>query len=764
MLFQHHIRKPNTTQPRRRAARLAVRLAFVPGALCVLNAQAQDSAVTATNTATASAVSQLPAVEVVGRRQSGGYQADEVSGTKTALPLRELPQSVRVMSRQAIDDLGAVRLDDVLDYVGGISRQNNFGGLWDNVAIRGLAGNENTGMSLLLNGFAGNRGFNAPRDTANIERIEFLKGPAAALYGASEPGGTLNVVTKKPQRRAGHSVEVYAGSFDSYRASLDSTGPAGTSDDAALAYRLNLAVEKRGSFRDTVNSKRSVFAPALNWRVGPDTTLDYSGEWLRHETPLDRGVVAVNNQLGVVPRERFLGEPADANVRVDNQTHQLTLDHAWTPEWQGRVGLSYRTGSLFGFSTEPTALQADGRTLRRQRRLRDYGSDDLALQAELTGRVQTHGLKHDVVVGVETFRFTLDQRMLRINPSAAAPYAIDILAPVYGQTQPTPGPNTDTSETQRNTALYLQDALTVSPRWRVVGGVRLDRFEQALDNRRSGVRTEQSPSATSPRFGVSFLPDAAWTLYANVGRSFRANAGVDAAGAPFAPESGTATELGAKWERADKRLGATVALFDIRKRNALTGDPANAGFSVAAGELRSRGVEFDMAGQVTTQWRVSASLAYNDVKVLRDSSLEVGGRLLNTPRVNGSVLAVYESVYEAASGATSTSANRYGVGAGLTHMGARLGHARTQAEANAGATVFELPAYTTVKAVAYWRLGPALRVSLDVDNLFDTDHYTSSFSRVWVTPGSPRSLTLGLPSCGGETSRALFNAIERALS
>ena len=144
----------------------------------------------------------LSAVDVVGRSASGTYYADEAEGAKTSLPLRELPQSVRVMSRQTLDDLGATRLDDVLDYVGGVSRQNNFGGLWDNIAIRGLPGNENTGMATLLNGFSSNRGFNAPRDLAGVERVEFLKGPAAALYGSSEPGGTLNIVSKKPLWKA----------------------------------------------------------------------------------------------------------------------------------------------------------------------------------------------------------------------------------------------------------------------------------------------------------------------------------------------------------------------------------------------------------------------------------------------------------------------------------------------------------------------------------------------------------------------------------
>ena len=360
-------------------------------------------------------ITELDALEVVGRQDAGAYYADETSGAKSHLPLRELPQSVRVLSRQAIDDLGATRLDDTLDYVGGVSRQNNFGGLWDNIAIRGLPGNENTGSSMLLNGFSSNRGFNAPRDMANVDRLEFLKGPAAALYGSSEPGGTVNLVTKQPQWRWGHALEAYAGSHDSFRAALDSTGP--LSDN--FAYRLNMAVEDRGSFRDHLQSQRQFIAPAFAWRLGDATRLNYNGEWIRHQTPLDRGVVAIDGRLGRVSRETFLGEPGDGDVTVRNQTHQLVLEHEWSDAWTLRAGLSYRDGKLRGFSTEPHALMADGRTLRRQRRYRDYASEDLALQAEIQGRFAIGGLQHELLVGTEAYDFSLDQRMLRINPSAA---------------------------------------------------------------------------------------------------------------------------------------------------------------------------------------------------------------------------------------------------------------------------------------------------------------------------------------------------------
>lgn len=671
-------------------------------------------------------------VEVVGRRAAGAYHANEAAGAKTDLPLRELPQAVRVMSRQSLDDLGATRLDDALDYVGGVSRQNNFGGMWDNMAIRGMAGDSNNGMGLLQNGFAGNRGYNGPRDTANIERIEFLKGPAAALYGAGEPGGTLNIVTKAPLWRAARAAEGYAGSDDFYRATLDATGPL----SADVAYRLNAAAEKRGSMRDFIQTRRVLLAPALTWRVAPGTTLDYRGEYLHHAAPMDRGVAAVNGQLGVVPRTRFLGEPGDGDVTAQNSAHQFMLEHRLTDAWALRAGLSWKEGSVEGYATEAmAALQPDGRTLRRQRRYRDYASKDAVLQAELAGQVRWGGIGHELLVGVETYRFRSDQRMLRVLPTDAAPYAIDVLVPVYAGMLPQVRPSVDTRERQRNRALYAQDALRLGERWRLLAGVRVDDYEQSLHNLRNGVVTRQSPHAVSPRAGLSYLPTARWTLYANAGRSYRPNTGADVAGGALAPERGRAVEAGAKWQGADGRAGATFALYRIDKDHVVTGDPLNPGYSIVAGAVRSRGFDGDFTGQLDRHWRANASLSYIDAEVVRDNVLAVGAGLVNIPRLNGSVLLMYEG---AAAG------RPFGIGGGVTYSASRPGEVRTAAQVAAGTRPFELPAYTQARVTAWWRLTPALRLSLDIDNAFDRTFYTSSWQSTWVAPGARRSAVLGL--------------------
>ncbi|MEC5398730.1 TonB-dependent siderophore receptor [Uliginosibacterium sp. H1] len=673
-----------------------------------------------TTPTTAASEQTLPAVQVRAGAAPAYTAPDAGGATRSDVPLIETPQSVRVLTGPLLQDIGATRVDDALDYSSGISRQNSFGGLWDNVAIRGLAGNENSGMTLLRNGFAGNRGFTAPRDAANVERIEVLKGPAAALYGSSEPGGTLNVVTKKPQFRAAHSLSARAASHDQYRVAVDSTAPITTD----LAYRVNAAYEDNGSFRDEVYSKRGLLAPALTLRLGGNTLINYESEFLRHETLLDRGIVAPNGRIDALPRERFLGEPNDGPVTISNQTHELNVEHYLDESWRTRAGLSYRGSELDGYSTEASALQTDGRILRRQRRYRDYSSRDIAVQAEVLGKFATGSLRHELLTGIEGNSFEQDQRMLRINPTAAAPYAIDIYNPVYGRPQPTPLPNTDNHEEQTGAAWYLQDQLAFGPHWRVLAGVRMEQFDQRLENRRTGVVREQTQYATTPRAGVSWLPAPWLSVYANAGMSFRPNTGVDVNNAAFQPEEGVAYETGVKAERDG--LSATLAAFRITKQNVLTADPFNPGYSVAAGEVRSQGVELDIAGQLTRQLRVSASYAFTDAKVTEDTTL-AGKPLLNVPRHGGSLLGIYEMPAPFGEG------RPLGLGAGITYVGTRSGDALD---------TFKLPDYTTARLLAYWQATSQLRLALDVNNLFDTEYYSSSYNNLWISPGAGRSLSL----------------------
>ncbi|GAB7542884.1 hypothetical protein CS8_025530 [Cupriavidus sp. 8B] len=307
-------------------------LALLPVAQAV-HAASQDAA----------APTELPEVRV--SASTGGYMPSVASGaTRTETPLHEVPQSVRVVTSQLIDDLGATRLSETVDYVSGIARLNDFGGTWDNYAIRGFS---STDMGFLVNGFPGARGYNPMRDTATVDRFEFLKGPAAALYGSSEPGGTINIVTKKPQFTRANTADLSIGTLGFRRAALDSTGPITEN----VAYRLNVMAEDGASRSSLLDNSKYLVAPAFAWVIDNKTLLQYEGEFMRARTPLDRGLINVNGRIDL-PRDRVLGEPGDPNLHLSSDTHQLTLDRELAPGWRTRIGMSYKESGFYGEAAE----------------------------------------------------------------------------------------------------------------------------------------------------------------------------------------------------------------------------------------------------------------------------------------------------------------------------------------------------------------------------------------------------------------------------
>ncbi|GGY63945.1 TonB-dependent siderophore receptor [Pseudoduganella albidiflava] len=680
-------------------------------ALCILSTTLSATAGTEVSEGTP-----MPQVNVVAERVGDGWNAQASRGaTRTETPLEEVPQSVRVIGSQQIDDLGATRMADTVDFVSGISRLNDFGGTWDNFAIRGFS---STDMGYLVNGFPGSRGYNPPRDTATVERFEFLKGPAGAVYGGSEPGGTINIVTKKPKFAADHVAEISIGSAGLRRATLDSTGALGNS----VAYRLNVMAEEGNTRSSLLHNKRHLVAPALTWVIDSRTTLNLESEFLRANTPLDRGVINVRGVLGTLPRDRVLNEPGDENLRLSSDTHQATLDHRLSDHWRVRLGASYKESKFQGEYTEANGLAADNRTLNRQATWRTLPSRDSALQAELEGKFATGAVGHTLLVGAEASRLFMNTEILR-----SANYPIDIHAPVYGQPVPPLANRTSSSdERQRVKAVFAQDQLSLSEQWKLLLGVRWDEYSQSLENRVAKTFVAREQSAVTPRAGVTFLPNAWSSLYLSAGKSFRGNNGTDIAGLPFDPQRSTAYEAGWKLQTPDRRLGATLAIYDITKTNVLTASDIP-GYSVAAGEIKSTGVEADVNGQAGRHWRVMGNFAWNDARVTKDKTLAAGTRLANVPEYSAGLLAIREDRLPGGS--------RYGVGAGVNHVGERSGN---------NADTYSLPAYTTFKLVSYWQVNRRTRLSVDVHNLANRLFYTASWGNLYVTPGAERSVVARL--------------------
>ncbi|MGV7192963.1 TonB-dependent siderophore receptor [Xanthomonas axonopodis] len=671
----------------------------------------------------------LDAVQV--RSQYTPYRALSITGaTKTDAPLRDLPISARVLDRTLLEDAGVTDLAGALELASGITKANNLGGLWDSYSMRGFTGDPNFSSDYMVNGFNASRGYNGLRDAANTQSIEVIKGPASALYGRGEPGGAVNIVTKKPLFQPQHSVDVSAGRFDSYRAAIDSTGPLSEN----VAYRLNVMHKDQHSFRDTVDSDSTLLAPSLLWMPTPDTTVSYELEAVRLHTPFDRGVTAIGGDANRLPASRFLGEPRDGDIDLHSTGHQLFVVHGLDQTWSVQGGATYRDSGMRGFSTEPWTLQADQRSLRRERRYRDYQGRDIAARAEVLGSLQAGRVTHNVLFGIDGNRFD-DSRFQQRARSAATPYSIDVLAPRYGLAQPGRlSTITDTNERQQVWGVYAQDQIDLGARWKALLGLRYDHYRQDLDNHLRGTTQRASDGVASPRAGMTFHVDDALSLYASAAAGFRPNSGVGANGQSFAPEKSRSLETGLKYVQPGDGLEATVAAFRIDKKNVLSLDPADTSFSLPVGQMRSQGVELDLLGRLSPHLAASVGLAYTDSQVTRSSAaaastgLAEGRRFPNVPRLSGNAFLNYEQPL--------TGKRSAALGVGVLHTGERLG----SVDSNTG---FVLPAYTVWRAVGHYDLSQRLRLYAKVENLTDRRYAAFSYSEQWVYPGAPRSWTVG---------------------
>ncbi len=645
-----------------------------------------------------------------------GYRATRsATATRTDTDIRDTPQSIQVVPAQVLEDLNTTRIDRALDFAGGVSRQNNFGGLtFLNYSVRGFTTGE-----LYKNGFAINRGSYSSPDTSSIERIEVLKGPAASLYGRGDPGGLVNIVSKRPQDEAFSTLSVSAGSWDRYRSSLDVNTP--LNEDGSLLSRVNMAIEDNGSFRDHVGSQRRIVSPSLSWQLSPDTRLMLDAEFSRTESVFDRGIPAVNAQLGSVKRSTFMGEPNDGDIRNDNQTLDLALEHYLSDTWKLRLANHYTQGTLNGDSSEPQALV--GTTLTRFYRQRDFEWNDTITQAELHGDFEFAGWQHQTLIGVEYENYRNSQKY----PQSATllSYGLDIYNPVYGQPKPALTRANDFHERTESYALNLQDQIAFTDRLRGLVGVRLERIEQTALNRTIRVSNRQEKDVATPRLGLLYQLTPAVGVFANASTSFKPNT-IGTRGQVYKPEKGLGYETGVKLDLLDGRLGGTIALFQIDKENIITTDAV--GDSVAAGKARSQGLDMQLSGQLSDAVRIIGAYAYIDAEVTEgDAALPKGSDLLGIARHSGSLLSVYEFQNGALRGSD--------IGAAFNYVGERSGQAGSD---------FTLPSYSTVDLLAHYKASEDVTLGLNLNNLFDRKYYERAYNSVWVLPGEPRNLSVSL--------------------
>ncbi|HYP17071.1 MAG TPA: TonB-dependent receptor [Opitutus sp.] len=682
-----------------------------------------------------------------------GVVADRMD---TPLTLMSIPMDI-------LTDQQVNNVEDALRNVAGVSKFKQGNGGEEKFSVRGF----DASQSLYKDGARINNAFNATNiattETANIERYDVLKGPAAILYGQGEPGGVINYVTKKPRfERALGSLELIAGSYDYSRAEFDATGPLTNS----FAYRLVGSWEDSDSYRDAHFRNRKLLAPSLSWRPTAATTLTAQFEYITDRYTQDRGQVLEGDDLtgyfysSRQDTEQFIGIPGwNDRTTSDFARAAVLVSHAFSASTKLELNASasrvdkllYDSGTRTPFANSGI-VDAAGNL-----QMRPSGQGGRGQSENITARVtssraggQLFGadVAHQLLFGADYEHIDNDGKNYAATNLTTVTY--NLLTRTYTGIPDggyilgtaTPGVQTDLYQA----GFVAQDLISFGDRWHVLAGARYSR----VDNR----QTRGSDEDVSPRTGIVFRPNRATALYASWSRGFVPTTATgfnpatgDGIGGPgLKPERTEQFELGGRWTTANEALVLNFAIFDLRKADiaytdpaAVTAFPTTSGrwWSANLGETRTRGVELQAVGRLGSAVRLIAGYAYLDNELTRVDPTFVGTRAGNVlpgiPLHSGNLWAVYEAPTGALRG--------LGFGAGLFAQGDIF--ASTQNRARYGS-------WTQFDAVLYYKRD-RWKVQLNAKNLTDETYNlaqagttTDSFAAIRVGTSAPRTFAFSL--------------------
>ena len=639
---------------------------------------------------------------------TNGYQPLNTStATLTTMPMLDIPQVVNTVSDKVLADQHATTLDEALYNVSNVVQTNTLGGTQDAFVRRGFGANRDG--SIMTNGLRTvlPRSFNAA-----TERVEVLKGPASTLYGILDPGGLINVVTKRPEKTFRGAISATSSSFGGGTGQVDVTGPI---DGTRLAYRLTGEYQDEDYWRNFGNERSTFIAPSLTW-FGDDATVTVLYSHRDYKTPFDRGTIFDLNTKQPVNVDRNTRFDEPFNI-TDGQSDlaQLNAEYRLNSQWTAKFDYSYSQDKYSDNQARVMAYDAKTGNLTRRVDATQGSTQRMhSTRADLQGNVDIAGFYNEILTGVSYENYDLLRTdMMRCKNVKG----FNIYHPVYGKLDKcttVSAADSDQTLKQESYSAYAQDALYLTDKWIAVAGMRYQYYTQyAGKGRPFNVNTDSRDEQWTPKLGLVYKLTPSVSLFANYSQTFMPQSSIASYIGDLPPETSNAYEVGAKFDLFDG-VTANIALFDIHKRNVLyTESIGGETIAKTAGRVRSQGVEVDLAGSLTENTNIIASYGYTDAKVLEDPDY-AGKPLPNVPRHTGSLFLTYD-IHNAFAGNTLT------LGGG--------GHGVSRRSATNGADYY-LPGYFVADAFAAYKMKLQYPVTLQVNvkNLFDKTYYTSSIA------------------------------------
>ncbi|CAI1530644.1 TonB-dependent siderophore receptor [Serratia plymuthica] len=650
-----------------------------------------------------------------------GYSAStsSVAGKTPTSRLNEA-QSVSVVTQQQLEDYQAESLADAMRFVSGVTEGNTLAGTEDGFVRRGFGSNSDG--SIYRDGVRSSQGLNFD---ATTERVEVLKGSASLLYGIQNPGGVINVVSKKPQYDWHTRVSGRYASEGGGAGTVDVTGPLGN----GFAFRLIAEKQNQDYWRNFGSDEHTLIAPSLQW-FGEKASFLISYSEYRYDIPYDRGTAFIDGKPVDIGYKNRLDDKAN-HAWGHNKTLNAQYGWQFNEDWSTRLTLGWNQRRYDNNEVRVTGVNATtGAVTRRADANRGYNHKTKYVSWDLLGSQNIFGMTHDIVLGTD---YEMNQTYRAHQYQGKANNSFNLNDPQYDMLSPVTDSSTENVANSNNLnrihsrSVYAKDSISLTPDWIAVLGGRYQHYEQRASKGFNPVveTLDDEGNKFLPQAGLIYKLTPDVSLYGSVSKSFTPSTNVDDDGDVGKPEQGTTWEMGSKWQ-VSPRLFASVALFNIDERDMSL---SINGATRAINKARSRGAEFELNGEILPDWELSANYSYTNAKIIDDgvNAANNGNRLQNAPRHSGALYLSHNLVISGIPG-------DFRVGGGARYVGTRAGDPENS---------FTLPNYVVADSFIAWNnrlFGEKTQLKLNLNNLFNEHYYTSSGGNLRVREGETRNL------------------------
>lgn len=720
---------------------------------------------------------ELQTVEIVGR-STKKYNSDySFAATKIAALNKDIPQSISTITKELIADKAAFYLADAVKMSSGVIPASYY----NQYTIRGISQNEE---GQIINGMRTRQYYFLQPLTSNIERVEVIKGPSSATFSSVDPGGSINLVTKKPLAIDRKEVSLSVGSFSTLRGTLDFTGP--LNESKTLLYRVNGVYQQAKSFRDLVNNKSFLFSPSFSYIPNEKTAINTELILSNMTGILDRGqpifgAVAGKTSLNKTPISLNLGAPSDffkskEMILTTNFAHKFSskigfnavyMKQTWTEDLQ-----EHRTTNAFAvdMNNKPVTNLAMMQFVQRQQ---NWDIDNLSTYFNFN--LKTGKLNHKLLTGYDLSSWnknkgggqnaargyllkdgTVTGSFVAANAANYQTVTIDGVVmpkpnveyfnlgnPTYKITSPNdyilnvrtalPSALTTTN------AVYIQDQIQWE-KFTFLLGLRNEWFED-ITNYDTNKELKVKKSALLPRVGITYAVNDAINVYTTYLEGYQPQSntvtlmpqtGTLPAGSLFDPLESDLKEVGIKTTFLNNSMSFNAAIYEINQRNILmnANDPANPDLLVTRGAERSRGFECDLAGYITADWQINVSYSYIDAEIIQDNNPAlIGARKQNTPKNSANLWTRYNF-------ASDSVLKDLGIGFGVQYQSSKVPWFTRD---------FTLPDFTIFDAALFYKPSKSnVQIAVNAGNLLNKTYWLGAQNYLRLFPGSPRNASLNV--------------------